>query len=214
MGKYKLMLDESGVFDSLIDRYIIIGGLFFSEDDETELEKIFIPLQEHICNALSINELHGKVKKKIYNYVAPIIGATDTLHPVILVIDKYKSFIFRKYDKKSFKYNKAIEHLIKKMLEDELLNSDDELIIKIDNISQNVADIENLKTYLPRQFDFVKEVCQVDSRDNVFIQLADVIVNRFSKKPSSCETNSTEMKLLNPKIYCFLNETADEYFVE
>ena len=99
MAKYKLMLDESGVFDSLIDRYIIIGGLFFDEKDELELTKIFLPLQKHLCEALNVDELHGKTNKKIYNYVAPIIGSIDTFHPVILVIDKYKSFIFRKYDK-------------------------------------------------------------------------------------------------------------------
>ena len=49
MGRYKLLLDESGNFDSLIERYIIIGGLFFCEDDQEQLEKIFIPLHQHLC---------------------------------------------------------------------------------------------------------------------------------------------------------------------
>ena len=100
------------------------------------------------------------------------------------------------------------------MVEDKLIDNDDELIVKIDNISQNTYDIENLSTYLPKQFEFVKEVSQVDSKNSVCIQLADILVNKFSKKASSCEPNSIEMKLLNPKIYCFLKDTAKEYFVK
>ena len=67
MAKYKLLLDESGTFDSLIERYIIIGGLLFCEDDEKDLEQIFIPLHKHLCNVLGIEELHGADNKDLYN---------------------------------------------------------------------------------------------------------------------------------------------------
>lgn len=210
MAKYKLLLDESGSFDSLIERYIIIGGLFFCESDEKDLEQIFIPLHQHLCDVFNIDELHGSDNKELYNYVAPIIGSLDKIHPVIFVIDKYKTFIFRKYDKKSFKYNKAIEHLIQKMLEDGLLTEKDELSIKIDNINLKESEISNLNDYLPLKFDMVKKVSQVDSKNNICIQMADLIVNRFSKK-SICRPNNMPIKLLNPKIYCFLSETIDDY---
>lgn len=213
MAKYKLLLDESGSFDSSMERYIIIGGLFFCEDDEKNLEQIFIPLHQHLCNIFGIEELHGADNKDLYNYVAPIIGSLDTLHPVIFVIDKYKTFIFRKYDKKSFKYNKAIEHLIKKMLEDGLLTNADELYIKIDNINLKETEIHNLNNHLPSTFDIVKSVSQEDSKNNICIQMADLIVNRFSKK-SFCKPNTMPIKLLNPKIYCFLSETIDDYIKE
>lgn len=213
MAKYKLLLDESGSFDSLMERYIIIGGLLFCEENEKDLEQIFIPLHQHLCNVFNIDELHGADNKDLYNYVAPIIGSLDTLHPVIFVIDKYKTFIFRKYDKISFKYNKAIEHLIQKMLDDGLLTGKDELYIKIDNINLKDAEIHNLNNYLPSTFDIVKSVNQEDSKNNICIQLADLIVNRFSKK-SFCKPNTMPIKLLNPKIYCFLSETIDDYIKE
>ena len=213
MAKYKLILDESGSFDSLMERYIIIGGLFFCEDSEEDLKQIFIPLHHHLCSVFDVEELHGADNKDLYNYVAPIIGSQDTLHPVIFVIDKCKTFIFRKYDKKSFKYNKAIEHLIQKMLDDNLLTDEDELYIKIDNINLKETEIDNLSNYLPSMFDIVKNVSQEDSKNNIFIQMADLIVNRFSKK-SFCKPNTMPIKLLNPKIYCFLSETIDDYIKE
>lgn len=213
MAKYKLLLDESGNFDSLNERYIIIGGLFFCENDEKQLEKIFVPLHYHLCKVFGVEELHGSKNKELYNYVAPIIGSIDKIHPLIFVIDKYKTFIFKKYDKKSFKYNKAIEHLLQKMLDDKLIDHDDELIIKIDNINLNKAEISNLDQYLPSNYPFVKQVIQEDSKNNICIQLADLIVNRFSKK-SFCKPNSTPIKLLNPKIYCFLKETMEDYILD
>ena len=210
MAKYKLLLDESGSFESLMERYIIIGGVFFNEEDEPELEKIFVPLHNHLCSTLNIEELHGSKNKELYNYIAPIIGSMDTIHPVVFVIDKYKTFIFRTYDKKSFKYNKAIEHLIHKLLHDNLITYDDELFIKIDNINIKEAELDNLKNYLPSTFSFVKSVVQEDSKNSICIQLADLIVNRFSKK-YYCKPDTTPIKLLNPKIYCFLPETVDDY---
>ena len=213
MARYKLLLDESGSFESLQEQYIIIGGVFFNEKDEKELEKIFVPLHQHLCNTLNIEELHGSKDKKLYNYIAPLIGSMDTIHPVVFVIDKKKSFIFSTYDKKSFKYNKAIEHLIRKLLYDDLITYNDELSIKIDNINIKTDELDNLKYYLPATYSFVKSVSQEDSKNSICIQLADIIVNSFSKK-TICKSTSTQIKLLNPKIYCFLPETVDDYIKE
>lgn len=99
------------------------------------------------------------------------------------------------------------------MLDDKLIDHDDELIIKIDNINLNKAEISNLDQYLPSNYPFVKQVIQEDSKNNICIQLADLIVNRFSKK-SFCKPNSTPIKLLNPKIYCFLKETMEDYILD
>lgn len=132
------------------------------------------------------------------------------MHPLIFVVDKYKTYIFKKYDKKSFKYNKAIEHLIQKMIEDNLISYTDELIIKIDNIDLNESEVKNLDSYLPSKFGFIKKVKQEDSKNNICIQFADLIVNRFSKK-NFCKKNTVPISLLNPTIYCFLSETKNDY---
>ena len=96
------------------------------------------------------------------------------------------------------------------MIEDGLLTNNDELFIKIDNIDLKKTEIYNLNNYLPSTFDIVKRVSQEDSKNNICIQMADLIVNRFSKK-SFCKPNAMPIKLLNPKIYCFLSETIDDY---
>ena len=99
------------------------------------------------------------------------------------------------------------------MIDDKLITYNDELIIKIDNINLNENELNNLNDYLPSKYSFVKKVTQEDSKDNICIQLSDLIVNRFSKK-SFCKPSSTAIKLLNPKIYCFLSETFDDYIKE
>lgn len=213
MAVYKLLLDESGNFDNHDERYIIIGGVLFNEINQESLEKVFVPLHRHICSVFGYEELHGCKNKELYKYVASVVGSIDEIYPVIFVIDKKKSFIFDKYDKKSFKYNKAIEHLINKIINDGLINNTDELYIKIDNINLNKAEQHNLHTYLPNLFSFVKEVIEEDSKKNICLQISDLIVNRFSKK-TKCKPSSIEMKMLNPKIYCFLRETIDDYLKE
>ena len=124
-----------------------------------------------------------------------------------------KCFIFRKYNKISFKYNKAIQHLIKKMIEDNLISNKDELYIKIDNINLSEDENKNLEEWLPNNLDIVKEVVQDDSKRIISLQLADIIVNSFSKN-AICKKSSPKVKMLNPKIYCFLDKTVKEYITE
>ncbi len=213
MAKYKLLLDESGSFDNADERYLILGGVFFNEDDQQELEKIFMPLQRHICEVLKRTEMHGNDDKNLFKYIAPVIGSNHLICPIVFVIDKKESFIFSMYNKKSFKYNKAIEHLIQKMLDNNLISKKDELHIIIDNINLNKDEKKNLASYLPRIYKFVTKVEESDSKVKVSLQLADVIVNRFSKK-TKCKLSSTDMLLLNPTIYCFLSSTEHDYLEE
>lgn len=213
MKKYKLILDESGSFENDFEKYVIIGGLLFDEKNQECLEKIFVPFHNHICNVFGYNELHGTDNKKLYNIVAPVIGSCDLIKTVIFVIDKKESFIFKNYDKKSFKYNKAIQHLVNKLINDQILNIDDELYIKIDNINLNTKEKENLSTWIPQNIKVVKQVIEDDSKNVICLQFADVIVNGFSKK-GKCKKSSDKVKMLNPIIYCFLDKTADEYVEE
>ena len=212
MSKYKLLLDESGSFDNKDEKYVIIGGVLFKEEYQPELEKIFVPLHTHLRNVLKCTELHATRNKELFDYLAPILGACEYITPIVFVIDKKSSFIFDNYDHKSFKYNKAIQHLIKKMIKNGLVNNDDELYIKIDNINLNRDETDNLTNWLPKNMSIVKEVKQGDSRDYIALQLADIIVNNFSKK-TTCKLNSVRVKMLSPKIYCFLNKTVKEYFI-
>ena len=45
------------------------------------------------------------------------------------------------------------------------------------------------------------------------LKLYQDISNNFSKK-DICKKNSVRVKMLNPKIYCFLNQTINDYIIE
>ena len=64
MTKYKLLLDESGCFDNIDERYIIIGGLLFNEDNQDKLEEILTPIYKHLLYVYDCDELHGCENKE------------------------------------------------------------------------------------------------------------------------------------------------------
>ena len=212
MAKYKLLIDESGTFYNE-ERYLIFGGVYFRLDDQQILEDEFVPLHKLICKSLNIKELHGSENKEIFNYICAPLGANNKIFPFVFVIDKERSFIFDKYNKKSFKYNKAIEWLIRRMIINSLFDeTNDEIFITIDDINLNHEEKENLYNYLPSTLPCIKNVISEDSRKIICLQFADVIANHFSKK-RKCNINDPKIKLLNPKIFCFLEETEKEYFI-
>ena len=212
MAKYKLLLDESGSFYDK-NKYIILGGVFFNLDNQEELEKEFVPLHELLCKVLEMKELHGAENKKIFDYICALLGSNNKIFPFVFVIDKEKSFIFDKYDKISFKYNKAIEWLIRRMVINGLFNEKtDEIFITIDDINLNSKEKANLYNHLPEKLPFIKEVKSEDSKKIICLQFADVIANHFSRN-KKCNINDHNIKLLNPKIFCFLEETEKEYFI-
>lgn len=210
MNKYRLVIDESESFSNENEKYIIIGGLLCNEQKEKQLEDKFRPIHNNICKAFSVKELHGVENKKYFRYLCAAIGSEENLLPVVMVVDKQNSYIFDRYDKKSFKYNKAIEYLIYHLLEDNYIENNDELSIIIDNINLSSKETKNLSEYLPKTIKCVKKVEQRDSRECICLQLADVIVNRFSKK-KNISRQDKEMVLLHPQIYTFLEETINEY---
>lgn len=213
MANYKLLLDESGSFSNKKEKYIIIGGVLFNEEYQTELEKIFVPIHKLMCDVFKREELHGTENKKYFNYLCAVIGSNEYIEPVIFVIDKQKAFIFDKYDKISFKYNKAIEWFVLNLLANSLITFSDNLYIKIDNINLNEKEKENLNNYLPNKFNFVCDITEADSKDVICLQLADIIVNHFSKN-RKCKLSSEEIKLLKPSIFYFLPETYNDYIIE
>lgn len=210
MNKYKLILDESGTFSNNGEKYIIIGGLFYNIKYEQELDKKFRALHKNVCEAFKVKELHAADNKKYFTYICASIGAEKNIKPVIIVIDKEKSYIFKKYDKLSFKYNKAIEYLLLHMLSDDYFNEYDKVQIRIDNINISNREKSNLHNYLHERYRFVSKLEDSDSRKYICLQLADVIVNKFSKK-MVISAKDKELVMLHPHIYTFLDETLEEY---
>ncbi len=213
MAQYKLFLDESGTFSKNGEKYLIIGGLYFDINNQKILEKEFLPIHTSLCNTFNCEELHGSEKKKIYNYLCTSIGANKDIMPVVFVIDKNESYIFDTYDLISYKYNKAIEWLIKQMIDEKLLNQEEDKIdIIIDNYNPSKVETNNSLNHLPSILSCVNSVKLVDSKDDIFLQFSDIIVNHFSKN-KVCNKKSPDIQLLNPSIICFLKITEGEYII-
>ncbi len=151
--------------------------------------------------------------KKIMDCLFSHIVMNDKIKAIVYIIDKKNSYIFNLYDKKSFKYNKAIEWLLKDMTQKGVINIySDQIEIKIDNINIKKEEIRNWN-WLPANFKFVKEIVEADSKNVICIQLADYIVNSFSKN-DVFDVKSIRNQLLNPIILTFLKNTEEEYLIK
>lgn len=212
MNEYYLLLDERGSFNN-DEKYIVIGGVLFNKKDYSYLEKIFMPFHNNLCEVLKSDELHSCKIRKLKDYVLPLIGSIEEIKPVVLVIDKQETFIFDKYDKISFKYNKAIEHLVNKLVENDIIEPDAKIMIKLDNINTSKIEQDNMKNYLKRNHKNVKSVEECDSKSLVCIQLADIIVNSFSTK-QAISKNNIYIRLMKPSILYFLKNTEVNYIRE
>ena len=210
MAKYKFIIDESGNFNNK-EKYIIIGGVLFNINDQEELEKYFFPIHNNYCSILNKNELKGSELGKLSLPIISHIGHKKEIMPVVFIIDKEESFIFNKYDKLCFKYSKAIEWMVKKLDDNDIINLDvDELYIRIDNINLSDSDKINFYNWLPKNLICIKEIKEGDSKDFIALQLADVVVNSFSKN-KVYDKGTIKNKLLNPIILFFLEETEKHY---
>ena len=207
---YVLILDESGTFAENDEKYIIIGGFLFNKKYEKELESKLRPMHSNLCKTFFVSELHGCERKEYFKYLCVPIGSDGRIVTVVMVIDKIKSKIFKNYDRLSFKYNKAIEHLLFGMIVDGYLSENDSIEIKIDNINLSTEDRRNLNNYLPNKYNFVEKIEENNSNNNICLQFADVIVNRFSKKRHISKKDN-DLVLLRPTVYTFLEETEQEY---
>lgn len=211
MKIFELILDESGSFSNKDEKYLIIGGILFEQNKKNEIESYFKPIHKKYCEILEDNELKASKNKKLRLPLFSHIGMYKDIIPIVYVIDKNKAYVFEWYDKNSFKYNKAIEWLIKDMAYKGLINlDDDKIIVKFDNINLSNHEKHNFKNWLPSQLKCVISVEEIDSKNSMGIQMADYIVNSFSKN-KFCSVNELGIKLLQPQIIFFLKTTENDY---
>jgi len=126
---------------------------------------------------LKSNELSSAKNNKnlIYGAALSLINSVKEIKPIIYILDKTKAYTIRDYNKKSFKYNKLIQFLIKDLLDDNIIYEEDELIIVIDRIDLSSEEMSNINTWLPGNKNQIKEVIMTDSKESYFIQAADLI---------------------------------------
>lgn len=208
--KYKMYLDESGNFGNHNERYFILGGLIFNTENENIIDSVFSPLKRHLCYAYNISELHASKNKSLYSIIAPVIGSNCNVIPFAIIIDKKESWAFDVLYDKSFRYNKAIEYICKRLIEEQIISNHDCVDIVLDDININKKEKDNLKNYLPNNFKYINSVSEKKSEEDIYLQYADIIVNSFPRN-AKLKLNTRRYKLLNARIFYFLPSTENEY---
>lgn len=220
MSSYYLILDESGGFEQN-NRYIIIGGLLIKSD--TKEKSILADFVNNIKQLLKIEELHSydlnnSDKPVIRGAIFSKIKFLREIRAIAYVFDLKNTAIFKQYDKtpcnccrKTFKYNKAISLLYRDLIRHNILDEDDEVNIILDKLDLNNKEQQNIRNWLHESFSNIKGVELQDSRDNIFIQIADLIVNSYPKT-SKYIPERIEFKLLDPFFEVFPKAYKEEYY--
>lgn len=182
MRKLELYLDESGSFRDKASKYIIIGGLLFETKSKKELDKKLIPIHSNICKELSLDELHGCKNKKIFDYLCAPLGSEKLLKIVVIAVNKTTERKINKNIPYNKKYEMAIECLLKRMKMENFIKNGDGIHIYIDRINLSVRDSKAYAKLLSKRLNCKVSIDEKDSKESIYIQFSDIIVNRFSKK--------------------------------
>jgi len=126
----------------------------------------------------------------VYGAALAVINSVDELKPIIYVLDKNGSYLIKQCDKKSFKYNKLLEFMLRELISDGFVSKDDQLVILLDKIDLSDKEMENIKYWLPSNVKQVEEVAMAPSEEFNFIQAADLIAGI----PKLKGTNSRQIK--------------------
>lgn len=204
----ELYLDESGNFKNS-NKYMIIGGLLFNSSNREEIDKYFVPLHRNICDALSIDEFHGCKNKELCKYLFASIGANKSVTPVLIAINKTNNDSINREENNVKKYELAIECLLKRLKMDNFIKKDDSISIYIDRINLSIEESEKIENRISRHIKCNVNIKELDSKESIYIQYSDIIVNKFSKD-RKITNRDRDIVLLHPWVTTYnLKELFD-----
>ncbi len=211
-NNFKVMiLDEAGVIDSNDDseRYFVLGGIIYDYHNLEKIKLNLIPILDEYkeilcCEELKSSRLSGRKKDSnlIYGAILSHIRECEMITTFIYVLDKKSSYMMSFYDRKSFKYNKVIQWMIKDMIDNEIINSEDKFKILLDKITLSANEENNLKNWLKNNVANVISLDMEDSKDFYFIQIADLIAG-IPKLKGTTPVNmmkDTKLRILKPDL--------------
>ena len=126
--------------------------------------------------------------------------------PVFIVIDKNN--LEKPIENVNILYNYFIKLLVKRLATLNLITSQANLIIKLDNKTIKVGSINTLEEYLQGEFYFdtkinLDKVYYIDSANNFEIQLADFICNYYWRCYEKESIKTTNINFMKVKILYF-----------
>ena len=208
-----LILDESGnLHKNSKDRYFIIGG--YLTNNALKARQLFrkeLSTYKSNNNLNSISEIKGSMiknsnKKTMLLSISNKMLKNNFYIPVFIVIDKNN--LEKPIENVNILYNYFIKLLVKRLATLNLIISQANLIIKLDNKTIKVGSINTLEEYLQGEFYFdtkinLDKVYYVDSANNFEIQLADFICNYYWRCYERENTQIINIKFMKVEILYF-----------
>ena len=208
-----LILDESGnLHKNSRDRYFIIGGYLTNNALKArQLFKKELSTYKSNNNLNSISEIKGSMiknsnKKTMLLSISNKMLKNNFYIPVFIVIDKNN--LEKPIENVNILYNYFIKLLVKRLATLNLITSQANLIIKLDNKTIKVGSINTLEEYLQGEFYFdtkinLDKVYYIDSANNFEIQLADFICNYYWRCYERENTQIINIKFMKVEILYF-----------
>ena len=224
MDDYKVIIvDESGTLDSKDDkdRYFTLGGIIYDHSRLEEIKTKLLPIMKEYLEILKLDEFKSTKMSNskndhnlIYGSILTHIKECEYIKSFIYIIDTHSSSIMQFYTQKSFKYNKVIQWMLQDMVKSNLIDTEDNYKLLIDNVSLDETQERNFKTWLKNNVSGVISLDMGDSKDYYFLQIADLIAGipkLTGKKPDRFK-DSTKIKILKPDlIHIFPNAVNKMY---
>ena len=213
MDNLYLILDESGnLHKNSKDRYFIIGGYLTNNALKArQLFKKELSTYKINNNLDNMAEVKGSMiknydKRNILLSISNKMSINNFYIPVFIVIDKNN--LKKPIENVNILYNYFIKLLVKTLATFNLINSQANLIIKLDNKTIKVGSVNTLEEYLQSEFYFnskinLDKVYYIDSANNFEIQLADFICNYYWRCYERENTQIINIKFMKVEILYF-----------
>ena len=213
MNNLYLILDESGnLHKNSKDRYFIIGGYLTNNALKArQLFKKELSTYKINNNLDNMAEVKGSMiknydKRNILLSISNKMSINNFYIPVFIVIDKNN--LKKPIENVNILYNYFIKLLVKTLATFNLINSQANLIIKLDNKTIKVGSVNTLEEYLQSEFYFnskinLDKVYYIDSANNFEIQLADFICNYYWRCYERENTQIINIKFMKVEILYF-----------
>ena len=213
MNNLYLILDESGnLHKNSKDRYFIIGGYLTNNALKArQLFKKELSTYKINNNLDNMAEVKGSMiknydKRNILLSISNKMSINNFYIPVFIVIDKNN--LKKPIENVNILYNYFIKLLVKRLATLNLITSQANLIIKLDNKTIKVGSVNTLEEYLQSEFYFnskinLDKVYYIDSANNFEIQLADFICNYYWRCYEKESIKTTNINFMKVKILYF-----------
>jgi len=199
---YNIYCDESRI-DNPEDNFMVIGGVFVAREKVREIAEKIKEIKEKHQFKGEMKWVKVDKKKKLFlesliDYIVKLDSSMFSFHCIVVEKDKVKYDTYHQGDKE-LAFFKFMYELLEKRLK-----SEHNYYIFLDYKPTKIKErVFNLKTYLEKYVYFNKENCVIkhfqaySSRENLFIQLADLLCGAVGYQKNKYPESTVKSEIAN-----------------